>query len=211
MAAVAARVCMTIEDLNTVIVKAAYVSMNGTETLRVDTHSGEHRCMFPKQKVDPVSLLGKRVVDAVVELFGPCATLHPFWCSCPPCQEADRQERGTTDVQGWPLIAALFFMSVQGNTQPLDAKEHIMSLAELTALQAAARPLRTQIAALERQIADEEEMADPDGDKLTNWEWELEGLAPKLGRIEEDIFDLRTYMAEKCGCYCGSVSGFCDC
>jgi chromosome segregation ATPase len=86
-----------------------------------------------------------------------------------------------------------------------------MSLDELTALQAAARPLRTKIAALERQIAEEEGMADADGDKLANWEYELEDLAPRLRQIEEDIFDLRTYMAEKRGCYCGSVSGFCNC
>ena len=81
-----------------------------------------------------------------------------------------------------------------------------MSQAELTALHDVARPLYARAAEIKRQIA-----AERDGDRLSDLAYDLEDLAPQIQRVEEDIYDLRTYMAEKRGCYCGSTSGFCDC
>ena len=86
-----------------------------------------------------------------------------------------------------------------------------MFQADLSTMQDAARPLRARITELERLMDAEEETAAPDGDKITSWDNELEALAPKLERLEEDISDLRTYMAEERGCHCGSTSGSCSC
>jgi hypothetical protein len=79
VAAVAACVGMNIGmNLDTVIVKADRIENGQVETLRVETHTGEVRFVFssPAQAVSPISLLGKRLVEMVIDLHGPRTVWH---------------------------------------------------------------------------------------------------------------------------------------
>lgn len=93
MAAVAAFFDMNMGmNLDTVIVKADHVENGQVETVRVETHGGEVRFVFPPQPVAPISLLGKRLVEMVIDLHGPRTIWHPSWCRCAECQDEDRRE-----------------------------------------------------------------------------------------------------------------------
>ncbi|WP_407542925.1 hypothetical protein Q0M94_24945 (plasmid) [Deinococcus radiomollis] len=93
MAAGAARVGMQIGmNVDTVIVKAGHVENGQIETLCVETHAGEYLFVFPRKTVDPISLLGKRLVEAVLDLFGDDLIWHPYWCRCSGCQDVARME-----------------------------------------------------------------------------------------------------------------------
>ena len=67
--------------------------------IRVETHAGEYRFLFtpPEKAVAPISLLGKRLLEAVLELYGPDQLWHPFWCRCSDCQESARMEQAYED------------------------------------------------------------------------------------------------------------------
>jgi hypothetical protein len=94
VAAVAAHFGMRIGmDLDTVIVNADRVENGQVETLRVETHGGEVRFVFPAKAISPISLLGKRLVEMVIDVYGPRTIWHPSWCRCAECQDLDRMER----------------------------------------------------------------------------------------------------------------------
>ena len=84
-------------DLDTVIVKSAllhpYVDEE-LEVIRIETHAGEVRFIFPtpKKSISPVSLLGKRMVEVVLDIYGENLIWHPFWCRCSGCQDVARME-----------------------------------------------------------------------------------------------------------------------
>jgi hypothetical protein len=86
-------------NLDTVVVKADRVENGKVETLRVETHAGEVRFVFPapEQAVSPFSLLGKRLVEMVIGLYGPRTIWHPSWCRCTGCSDLARAEQAYED------------------------------------------------------------------------------------------------------------------
>ena len=99
VAALAAWVSMRYgANLDSVIVKATQVRApeeNLLEMVRVETHGGECRFIFVAQgrTVHPVSLLGRNLLEVVIDLYGPKELWHPHWCWCSACQDTERLER----------------------------------------------------------------------------------------------------------------------